>query len=63
MGMSSKRLSTLIAAALLVLTAGCDLRIGGDPADPEIGQACQEEGFDPGTTEYAECTGELVESD
>ena len=61
--MSGKRFSTLFAAALLALSAGCDMRIGGDPADPEIGQACQEEGFDPGTTEYAECTGELTESE
>lgn len=61
--MRSKRLLTLFAAALLALSAGCDLRIGGDPADPVAEQACQEEGFDPGTTGYAECTGELGESD
>ena len=61
--MSSKRLSTLSAAALLALAAGCDRRIGGDPSDPEAEQACQEEGFDPGTTEYAECTGEVVDSE
>ena len=61
--MSSKIFLTLFAAALLALSAGCDLRLGGDPADPEIEQACQEEGFDPGTTEYAECTGELTESE
>jgi len=61
--MSRKRIPTLFAAALLALAAGCDLRIGGDPGGPVIEQACQEEGFDPGTSEYAECTGELPASD
>ena len=61
--MSRKRLSTLFAAALLAFCVGCDLRIGGDPADPDIEQACQEEGFDPGSTEYAECTAELTGSE
>ncbi len=61
--MSGERLLTLMAAALLALSAGCDLRIGLDPVDREVEESCLEEGYDPATTEYADCIEELSETD
>jgi hypothetical protein len=49
-----------MAVALLALTVACQSKVGSDPAAE---QACQEEGFDPGTTEYADCIKELSGSD
>ena len=46
--MSSERLLTLMAAALLVLCAGCDLRIGMDPVDRSVEESGMYEGIDPG---------------
>jgi hypothetical protein len=48
------------AAALLALTAGCNSKI---PSDPAAEASCREEGFDPGTTEYADCIEKLSGSD
>ena len=59
--MSSKRLLSLMAAALLALCAGCDLRIGMDPVDRSVEESCMDEGLDPETTEYADCVKELSE--
>ena len=50
----------VLGAALLALTAGCQSKIGSDPVAEE---ACLEEGYDPGTTEYADCIKELSGSD
>jgi hypothetical protein len=57
--MMSARL-LMLAAALVLLSAGCDKKIGSDPAAEE---ACLEEGYDPGTTEYANCLEELSGAD
>ena len=59
--MSSKRLLTLLTAALLVLCAGCDMRIGLDPVDRSVEESCMDEGIDPVTTEYEDCVEELSE--
>ena len=61
--MSSRRLLTLVAAALLALCAGCNLRIGSEPVDPAVEESCLEEGYDPDTTEYADCIKELSGTD
>ncbi len=58
-GTMRARLS-IVAVALLALAAGCEKKIGSDPAAE---QACLEEGYDAGTTEYAECVKELSGSD
>lgn len=58
--MRGKRLLTLSAAALLGLTAGCEPKFGSDPVAED---ACLEEGYDPGTTEYADCVKELSGAD
>lgn len=50
----------ILSAAFFALSAGCDKKIGSDPAAE---QACLEEGYDAGTTEYAECVKELSGSD
>ena len=60
--MSSERLLTLMAAALLVPSAGCDLRIEPEPVDRAVEESCLEEGYDPETTEYADCIKELSET-
>lgn len=57
--MMSARL-LMLAAALVLLSAGCNKKIGSDPAAEE---ACLEEGYDPGTTEYANCLEELSGAD
>lgn len=49
----------VLSAVLVALAAGCQSKIGSDPAAE---QACLEEGFDAGTTEYAECVEELSEA-
>jgi len=59
--MSSERLLTLLTAALLVLCAGCDMRIGLDPVDRSVEESCMDEGIDPVTTEYEDCVEELSE--
>jgi hypothetical protein len=61
--MSSEILLTLMAAALLVLCAGCDMRIGLDPVDRSVEESCMDEGIDPETTEYEDCVKELSEPD
>ena len=50
----------VLSAALLALATGCQSKVGSDPAAE---QACLEEGFDAGTTEYADCVEELSEAD
>lgn len=64
--MSSKRLLPLMAVALLALTVGCDQKkvtwYKPGPTDPAVEQSCKEEGYDPGTTEYADCLEELSDS-
>jgi hypothetical protein len=59
--MSSERFLTVMAAAPLVLCAGCDLRIGMDPVDRSVEESCMNEGIDPETTEYEDCVKELSE--
>ena len=49
----------ILSAMLMALAVGCQSKAGSDPAAE---QACLEEGFDAGTTEYAECVKELSEA-
>lgn len=55
----------LIAATLLAFSSGCDQKKltweKPSPMDPDVEQACREEGYDPGTTEYENCLNELSE--
>jgi len=60
--MNRDGLLALLAAALLVLPTGCDHRGGSETMNPEVEQSCLEEGFDRGTTEFANCVEELSES-
>jgi len=57
--MSNRRPLTLLASALLVLSAGCALTVEPEPVDPVAEESCSEEGYDPGTTEYVNCIEEL----
>lgn len=61
--MTGKRLLIVLAAALPALSTGCDRFGQQEPPDPAVEQSCREEGFDPGTTEFADCVEELSESD
>ena len=60
--MSRKGFLVLAAATLLAVSAGCDRWKSSEPPDPAVAESCEQEGFDPGTTEYADCVEELSES-
>lgn len=50
----------ILAAAIVLLAAGCEKKVGSDPSAEE---ACLQEGYDAGTTEYADCVEELSGAD
>ena len=57
--MNRRSLLILMAGALLAPAAACDRFHRDEPVDPEIEQSCQEEGYDPATTEFDDCVKEL----
>jgi len=61
--MKRRSLLTLMALSLLAPAAACDRFRHHEPVDPEVEQSCREEGFDPETTEFADCVKELSGAD
>ena len=61
--MSGNGSVVLWVVALLMFSAGCEMTVGQDPVDRSAEDACMEEGFDIGTTEYDNCVEELSEPD
>ena len=50
----------LLAAAAMT---GCEATIVTEPEDQAAQDACVQEGFDPGTTEFVNCVDEVSRSD